>query len=79
MTRVTSCRPCGEMNVRPHVSQNNNGRRSAIDHRTTRHESYIISQKKRPLIERTFGWMKAVACIGKVSYAGNNEWTGYLC
>ena len=59
-----------EMNVRPHVSQNNNGRRSAIDHRTTRHESYIISQKKRPLIERTFGWMKAVAGIGKVKLRG---------
>ena len=35
-----------EMKVRPHVSQNNNGCRSAIDHRTTRHESYIISQEE---------------------------------
>jgi transposase len=59
-----------EMNVRPHVSQNNNGRRSAIDIRTTRHESYAISQKKRPLIERTFGWMKAVAGIRKVKLRG---------
>jgi transposase len=59
-----------EMKVRPHVSQNNNGRRSAIDTRTTRHESYAISQKKRPLIERTFGWMKAVAGIRKVKLRG---------
>ena len=58
------------MKVRPHVSQNNNGRRSAIDTRTTRHESYAISQKKRPLIERTFGWMKAVAGIRKVKLRG---------
>jgi transposase len=59
-----------EMKVRPHVSQNNNGRRSAIDNRTTRHESYAISQKKRPLIERTFGWMKAIAGIRKVKLRG---------
>src|SRR5581483_373436 len=59
-----------EMNVRSHVSQNNNGRRSAIDTRTTRHESYAISQKKRPLIERTFGWMKAIAGIRKVKLRG---------
>lgn len=59
-----------EMKVRPHVSQNNNGRRSAIDSRTTRHEGYAISQKKRPLIERTFGWMKAIAGIRKIKLRG---------
>ena len=59
-----------EMKVRPHVSQNNNGRRSAIDTRTTRHESYALSQKKRPLIERTFGWMKAIAGMRKVKLRG---------
>jgi transposase len=59
-----------QMKVRPHVSQNNNGRRSAIDTRTTRHESYAVSQQKRPLIERTFGWMKAVAGIRKVKLRG---------
>lgn len=59
-----------QMNVRPHVSQNNNGRRSAIDSRTTRHDSYAISQKKRPLIERTFGWMKTIAGIRKVKLRG---------
>jgi hypothetical protein len=65
-----------EMNVRPHVSQNNKGRRSAIDARTTRHEGYAISQKKRPLIERTFGWMKAIAGIRKIKLRGlrNVEW-----
>jgi transposase len=58
------------MKVRPHVSQNNKGRRSAIDARTTRHDSYAISQKKRPWIERTFGWMKAIAGIRKVKLRG---------
>jgi transposase len=64
------------MNVRPHVTQNNSRRRSAIDARTTRHSSYAISQKKRPLIERTFGWMKAVAGMRKVKLRGllNVDW-----
>jgi hypothetical protein len=38
--------------------------------RSTRHESYVISQKKRPPIERTFGWMKANAGIWKVKLRG---------
>jgi transposase len=58
------------MNVRAHVAQNNSHRRSAIDARTTRHSSYAISQKKRPLIERTFGWMKAIAGMRKVKLRG---------
>ena len=49
------------MNVRPHVAQNNNGRRSAIDGRTTRHAGYAISQRFRKRIEKAFGWMKNVA------------------
>lgn len=64
------------MQVRPHVTQNNRNRRSAIDARTTRHPSYTISQRKRPFIERTFGWMKAVAGLRKVKLRGlpNVEW-----
>ena len=56
-----------EMDIRPHVTQNvNRPGGSALDGRTTRHENYQISQKKRPLIERTFGWMKSVGGIRKV-------------
>ncbi len=56
-----------EMDVRPHVTQNvNPPGGSAIDARTTRHAGYEISQKKRPLIERVFGWMKAVGPMRKV-------------
>lgn len=64
------------MNIRPHVTQNNTNRRSAIDARTTRHVSYAISQRKRPLIERTFGWIKAVAGLRKVKLRGlrNVDW-----
>jgi len=64
------------MNVRPHVTQNSTNRRSAIDARTTRHNSYVMSQKKRPFIERTFGWMKAVAGLRQVKLRGlpNVDW-----
>jgi transposase len=66
-----------EMQVRPHVTQNLNRRGgSAIDGRTTRHASYRISQRKRPLIERAFGWMKSVGSIRKVKLRGllNVDW-----
>jgi transposase len=65
------------MDVRPHVTQNvNRPGGSAIDARTTRHYGYAISQKKRPLIERVFGWMKAVGPMRKVKLRGlpNLDW-----
>jgi transposase len=59
------------MQVTPHVSQNlNRSGGSAIDARTTRHAGYQISQRKRPLIERPFGWMKSVGWIRKVKLRG---------
>jgi IS5 family transposase len=47
-------------NVTPHVAQNTQRRRSAIDRRTTRHVGYGVSQRKRKRVEEIFGWMKAV-------------------
>lgn len=66
-----------DLQVRPHVTQNvNRAGGSAIDRRTTRHASYDISQRKRPLIERAFGWMKSVGGIRKVKLRGlpNVDW-----
>ena len=40
--------------VTPHVAQNQNGRRSAIDGRTTRHPGYAISQRIRKTDRRGF-------------------------
>jgi len=46
------------MNVTPHVSQNTKRPGgSAIDGRTTRHEGYQVSQRKRKRIEEVFGWI----------------------
>jgi transposase len=58
------------MNVRPHVAQNTNGRRSAIDGRTTRHAGYAISQRIRKRIEEAFGWMKSIAGQRKTRFRG---------
>ncbi len=58
------------MNVRAHVAQNNNGRRSAIDRRTTRHAGYAISQRIRKRIEEAFGWMKTIGGQRKTRFRG---------
>ena len=65
-----------ELGVTPHVAQNTSGRRSRIDRRTTRHEGYEQSQKKRKLVEQVFGWMKTTAGIRKTRYRGRKkvEW-----
>jgi transposase len=56
--------------VTPHVAQNNTNRRSAIDDRTTRHEGYEVSQRKRKRVEEIFGWEKVVGGIRKVKVRG---------
>jgi IS5 family transposase len=59
------------MNVTPHDAQNDNrSGGSAIDERTTRHEGYRISQRKRKRIEECFGWLKTVALLRKVRHRG---------
>ena len=59
-----------EKNVTPHVAQNNTNRRSAIDGRTTQHEGYAISQRKRKRVEEVFGWIKTVALQRKTRFRG---------
>lgn len=62
---------CRHMRVTPHVAQNG-GRPggSAIDQRTTRHDGYRISQRKRKRIEECFGWLKTIALLRKVRHRG---------
>jgi transposase len=59
-----------EINVTPHVAQNDNGRRSAIDGRTARHPGYAISLRIRKRIEEAFGWAKTVAGLRKARHRG---------
>ncbi len=57
-----------EMEVTPHVAQNNTNRRSAIDRRTTRHPGYGLSQKIRKRIEEVFGWTKTCGPMRKTRH-----------
>ena len=58
------------LKVTPHITSNNNGRRSNMDRRTTRHPGYAISLSRRWLIEKTFGWNKQTGPIGRVKLRG---------
>src|SRR5437667_9147425 len=59
-----------DQNVTPHVAQNTTNRSSAVDHRTTRHAGYEISQSIRKRIEKAFGWMKTTGPMDKTKYRG---------
>jgi transposase len=61
---------CRENKITPHVAQNDSNRRSAIDGRTTHHEGYSVSQRKRKRVEEVFGWMKTVAQQRKTRFRG---------
>jgi len=66
---VTNLRAMG---ATPHVAQYapTPHRRSAVDARTTRHPGYGVSQRKRKLVEQTFGWMKTVGGLRKLRHRG---------
>jgi transposase len=59
------------MQVTPHLAQHTARRGgSAIDGRTTRQPGYAISQRKRKLVEQSFGWMKTIAGLRKLRHRG---------
>ena len=64
------------INVTPHVTQNDSitatgkRRQSAIDGRTTRHESYGLSQSRRAMTECIFGWGKQHGTMRKTKHRG---------
>ena len=60
-----------DRNVTPHVARKK--RYSAIDDRTTRHEGYGISQRRRKSVEEIFGWMKTVGMMRKTRHKGRDR------
>jgi IS5 family transposase len=62
--------PCREMAITPHVAAKTKG--SRIDARTTRHEGYEISQRKRKRVEQPFGWMKTYGLMHKLRHRGRD-------
>jgi len=62
---------CRALNITPYVACNDKRRGgSQLDDRTTRHESYKVSQRLRKRIEETFGWGKAIGLIRQVKVRG---------
>jgi transposase len=61
------------LGVTSHVAQHTNGRRSAIDRRTTRHAGYAASQRIRKRIEEVFGWMKTAGGLRKTRHRGTDR------
>jgi hypothetical protein len=45
-------------------------KRHPVDERTTRHPGFVISQRKRKLIEQGFGWQKCVGPLRKLHHRG---------
>lgn len=58
-----------EKNIRPHIAQKANVR-PLVDRRTTARSGYLVSQRKRKLVEQVFGWMKTAAALRKVRLRG---------
>jgi transposase len=58
------------LNVTPHITKNDKGRRSNMDGRTTRHPGYAISLSCRWLVEKSFGWLKEIGPIRQVKVRG---------
>jgi len=61
---------CRQRRVSPHVAQNRNRRRSAIDGRTTHSGGYPVSIGVRRMIEKIFGWMKTTANFRRTRVRG---------
>jgi transposase len=63
-----------EQGVAPHIAEIK-GRRmpGLLDGRTTRHDSYRVSQRKRKRIEEIFGWMKTYGGLRRTLMRGVNR------
>lgn len=57
-----------ELKVTPHVASKKKG--TAVDGRTTRHDTYKQSMKDRKKIEEFFGWAKVIAGFRKLRHVG---------
>ena len=56
--------------IAPHIARIEGRRTPGLDARTTRHESYRQSQRKRKRVEEIFGWLKTVGGLRKSRFIG---------
>ncbi len=68
-----------ELNITPHIALRKGGK--SVDGRTTRHEGYAASQRKRKRVEEIFGWAKTVGLIRKAKMRGRErvDWLFTMC
>jgi transposase len=68
-----------ELKITPHIAQKKNGK--SVDGRTTRHEGYAVSQRKRKRVEEIFGWAKTVGLVRKAKVRGiaKIDWLFTMC
>jgi transposase len=59
--------------IRPHIARIEGRRTPGLDDRTTRHESYRISQRKRKRVEEIFGWLKTYGGLRKMRFIGSTR------
>ena len=59
-----------ELNVTPHVTMNDKGRRSNLDRRTTRQSGYAVSLSRHWLVEKGFRWLKQTGPLRQVKLRG---------
>lgn len=69
---VAGVRAC---HTTPHVAPNIHEKKptSAIDARTTRHAGFEVSQRKRKLVEESYGWGKTVGLLRKLRHRGREQ------
>jgi transposase len=60
-----------DLRITPHIASRS--QHSSIDRRTTRHDGYEISQRKRKRVEEIFGWMKTVGGFRKTRHRGRER------
>jgi transposase len=63
-------RGCRQGQIAPHVAEMKGRKTPGLDERTTRQDSYALSQKKRKRVEEIFGWMKTIGGLRRSRYIG---------
>lgn len=69
-----------ENGIRPHIAMIAGRKTPGLDGRTTRHNSYQVSQRKRKLVEEIFGWLKSYGGLRKTRFRGivRNQLAAYI-
>jgi len=62
-----------ERGIIPHIAMKSTPIDARLDGRTTRHESYAISQRIRKRVEEIFGWSKVVGGLRKARHRGTER------